>query len=339
MERSELQLLVADKTPNSIRTGQLVRTAMVTGSSGYLGSHVCKLLKANDWKVVGYDTVEPKHPYVDMYIQDDIRNGHSVFDVLDRFKPSVIFHFAGRIEIDASYKQATEFYNVNAGGTYNILNSMRVLGLNHIIYSSTAGIYEPKNEPIKEIDSKNWDNNPYAGSKMAAEHGIQHSGLSHVIFRYFNLAGASVDNTIGECHNPETHLIPRIYQNLNSFKIYGNDYATPDGTCIRDYVHVEDVAEAHLLAAEYLLSGKEPLILNLGTGNGYSVKQIIETAENVIGQKIDYQIVSRRPGDPDLLVADISLAEKILTFRPKHDIISILQTAYNWHLKNDKQKT
>ena len=174
---------MADKTPNSIRTGQLVRTAMVTGSSGYLGSHVCKLLKANDWKVVGYDTVEPEHSYVDMYIQDDIRNGHSVFDVLDRFKPSVIFHFAGRIEIDASYKQATEFYNVNAGGTYNILNSMRVLGLNHIIYSSTAGIYEPKNEPIKEIDSKNWDNNPYAGSKMAAEHGIQHSGLSHVIFR------------------------------------------------------------------------------------------------------------------------------------------------------------
>ena len=141
-----------------------MRTAMVTGSSGYLGSHVCKLLKANDWKVIGYDTVEPKHPYVDMYIQDDIRNGHSIFDILDRFKPSVIFHFAGRIEIDASYKEATEFYNVNAGGTYNILNSMRVLGLNNIIYSSTAGIYEPKNEPIKEIDSKNWDNNPYAGS-------------------------------------------------------------------------------------------------------------------------------------------------------------------------------
>lgn len=313
-----------------------MKTALVTGGSGYLGSHVCKLLKANHWKVVVFDKREPKHEFADMYVQDDIRNHFAVFDTLDRFRPDVVFHFAGRIEIDASFKEASEFYGVNAGGTYNVLDSMRHLGLNNIIYSSTAGIYEPKNQPIIECDGKNWDNNPYAGSKLAAEHGIQHSGIHHVIFRYFNLAGADVENDIGESHEPETHLIPKIYQNLNNFKIYGSDYNTPDGTCIRDYVHISDVAEAHLLAAEHLLSNKESHILNLGTGQGYSVKEIVTMAENVIGQKIDCGIAPRRPGDPDLLVADITLAKKILTYQPKHDIMSILQTAYNWHLRNDK---
>jgi UDP-glucose-4-epimerase GalE len=316
-----------------------MKTALVTGGSGYLGSHVCKLLKLNDWKVVVFDKREPTHDYVDMYVQQDIRNLSVVYDTLDRFKPDAVFHFAGRIEIDASYEEATEFYGVNSGGTYNILECMRLLGLNNVIYSSTAGLYQPKNLPITEVDPKNWDNNPYAGSKLSAEYGIQHSGLNHIIFRYFNLAGASVDNEIGECHEPETHLIPKIYENLNNFKIYGNDYNTPDGTCIRDYVHVEDVAQAHLLAAEHLIAGKESLILNLGTGVGHSVKEIVDLAENITGQKINYQIVNRRSGDPDLLVADISLAKKILTFQPKHDILSILKTAYDWHLKNGKQKT
>lgn len=312
-----------------------MKTALVTGGSGYLGSHVCKLLKNNDWKVVVFDKREPKHDYVDMFVQQDIRNMASVYDTLDRIKPDVIFHFAGRIEIDASFKEATEFYGVNAGGTYNLLECMRLLGLNNIIYSSTAGIYQPKDTPITEVDPKNWDNNPYAGSKLSAEHGIQHSGLNHVIFRYFNLAGASVDNEIGESHEPETHLIPKIFENLNTFKIYGNDYNTPDGTCIRDYVHVEDVAEAHLLAANYLLKNNDSLILNLGTGQGHSVKEVVELAEKAIGHKVCYQVVDRRPGDPDLLVADISLAKKILTYQPKHDIISIINTAYSWHKKQD----
>ncbi len=316
-----------------------MKTALVTGGFGYLGSHVCKLLKQKNWKVVVLDIKEPTHEYADMCVQEDIRNFYAVFDTLDHFHPDVVFHFAGRIEIDASFKEASEFYGVNAGGTYNVLDSMRHLGLNNIIYSSTAGIYEPKTSPIIECDPKNWDNNPYAGSKMAAEHGIQHSGMKHIIFRYFNLAGADVENDIGENHEPETHLIPKIYQNLNNFKIYGSDYNTPDGTCIRDYVHVSDVAEAHLLAAEHLLSNKESYILNLGTGEGHSVKEIVTMVEKVIGQKVQYNIDSRRPGDPDLLVADITLAKKILTYQPKHDILSILQTAYNWHIKNDKQKT
>jgi UDP-glucose 4-epimerase len=173
-------------------------------------------------------------------------------------------------------QEPTEFYEVNSGGTTTLLNLMSRLDLNNIIYSSTAGIYEPKNKPIREPDAKNWDNNPYAGSKLCAETAIRHSGLKHIIFRYFNLAGADHENDIGECHDPETHLIPKTFQNLNTFvEIYGTNYNTEDGTCVRDYVHVSDVANAHLLAANHLMAGKESHILNLGTGKGESVASII----------------------------------------------------------------
>jgi UDP-glucose 4-epimerase len=178
-------------------------------------------------------------------------------------------------------------------------------------------------------------NNPYAASKYSAELEIRLSGLEYVIFRYFNLAGADPENEMGECHEPETHLIPRILQNLNNFTIYGNDYETPDGTCVRDYVHVSDVADAHVLAAEHLVNGKKSQILNLGTGRGYSVQDIVNLVKKVTGQDVTFRYDSRRAGDPPFLFADVSLAEKVLTYRPKHDIISIIQTAYNWHTRHD----
>ena len=157
-----------------------------------------------------------------------------------------------------------------------------------------------------------------------------------MIFRYFNLAGADLDGEFGESHNPETHLIPRILQNLNNFQIYGKDYFTPDGTCIRDYVHVSDVAAAHVDGANCLAAGGQSAVLNLGTGVGYSVLEIIAKIEEVTQQKITYQILPRRPGDPTRLVADITLAEKVLTYRPKHDIMSIIKTAHNWENKRGK---
>jgi UDP-glucose 4-epimerase len=206
-------------------------------------------------------------------------------------------------------------------------------GVQNIIYSSTAAVYRTMDIQLDEFDEVQYKTNAYAGSKLSAEYAIQQSGLKHIIFRYFNLAGADPDGEMGEDHEPETHLIPRIIQNLNNVEVYGKDYNTTDGTCVRDYVHVCDVAEAHIAAAKYLLDGKESNVLNLGTGKGYSVDKIITLIEKIIAKQIDVKYLPRRPGDPAKLVANVDLAKKVLNYRPKHDIMSILQTAYNWHTK------
>jgi len=307
--------------------------ALVTGGSGYLGSHVCKRLKQEGWTVVVYDIKNPKHEYADLYCQADIRDRNELDFLLDKVKVDVVFHFAGRIEVGESVKIPTEFYDVNTGGTCNLLNVMVKHDVKNIIYSSTAAVYRTVDYELDEYDEVQYKTNAYAGSKLSAEYAIQQSGLNHIIFRYFNLAGADSDGEMGEDHDPETHLIPRIIQNLNNVEVYGHDYPTTDGTCVRDYVHVCDVAEAHLNAAKYLIEGNVSIILNLGTGKGYSVNKIITLIEKVAGRKIDIKYLSRRPGDPSKLVANVNLAKKILKYRPKHDIMSILQTAYDWHTK------
>ena len=307
--------------------------ALVTGGSGYLGSHVCKRLKQEGWTVVVYDIKEPKHKYADLYCQGDIRDRNTLDDLLKKIKINVVFHFAGRIEVGESVKIPTEFYDVNTGGTCNLLNVMVKHDVKNIIYSSTAAVYRTVDYELDEYDEVQYKTNAYAGSKLSAEYAIQQSGLNHIIFRYFNLAGADSDGEMGEDHDPETHLIPRIIQNLNNVEVYGHDYPTTDGTCVRDYVHVCDVAEAHLNAAKYLIEGNVSIILNLGTGKGYSVNKIITLIEKVAGRKIDIKYLSRRPGDPSKLVANVNLAKKVLKYRPKHDIMSILQTAYDWHTK------
>ncbi len=307
--------------------------ALVTGGSGYLGSHVCKRLKQEGWTVVVYDIKEPKHKYADLYCQGDIRDRNTLDDLLKKIKIDVVFHFAGRIEVGESVKIPTEFYDVNTGGTCNLLNVMVKHDVKNIIYSSTAAVYRTVDYELDEYDEVQYKTNAYAGSKLSAEYAIQQSGLNHIIFRYFNLAGADSDGEMGEDHDPETHLIPRIIQNLNNVEVYGHDYPTTDGTCVRDYVHVCDVAEAHLNAAKYLIEGNVSIILNLGTGKGYSVNKIITLIEKVAGRKIDIKYLSRRPGDPSKLVANVNLVKKVLKYRPKHDIMSILQTAYDWHTK------
>ena len=229
--------------------------ALVTGGSGYLGSHVCKRLKQEGWDVVIYDIRNPKHTYADIYCRGDIRDRNTLDDLLGKIKFDVVFHFAGRIEVGESGKIPTEFYDVNTGGTCNLLNVMVKHGVENIIYSSTAAVYRTVDYQLDEYDEVQYKTNAYAGSKLSAEYAIQQSGLKHIIFRYFNLAGADPDGEMGEDHEPETHLIPRIIQNLNKVEVYGKDYNTTDGTCVRDYVHVCDVAEAHLNAAKYLAEG------------------------------------------------------------------------------------
>lgn len=313
-----------------------MKTALVTGISGYLGSHIAKELIKTGWNVLGIDIKMPEHPYYDSFQLIDVRDRHALDAYFFTRKIDAVFHLAGRIEVGESMKDPTEFWEVNVGGTCAILNAMKHYGVKYILYSSTAGVYYPGNLPLKET-SMVVDNHVYGSSKFAAENAILDSGINHIIFRYFNLAGADPENDIGENHEPETHLIPRILQNLNSFELYGDNYDTPDGSCIRDYVHVSDVAEAHISGVNYLMNGGESQLLNLGTGKGHSNYEIINLITDELGLPVKYKVKARREGDPDRLVADITLAQKVLNYQPKHDIISILKTAYEWHKKYDKK--
>jgi UDP-glucose 4-epimerase len=313
-----------------------MKTALITGASGYLGSHLAKTLKKSDWKVVGLDIKHTDNRYLDMFHCCDIRNADDLHYFFDRIDVNVVFHLAGKIEVGESIKYPQLFFDYNTNGTNVLLDVMKFFGIKNIVYSSTAGVYKAKEDLIKESDELEPMNNPYAASKFAAELAIRHSGLNYIIFRYFNLAGADPDEEFGENHEPETHLIPRILQNLNNFQkfeIYGSDYNTPDGTCIRDYVHVSDVADAHVLAANLLENQNFGKIINLGTGKGYSVKEIIDMTGKVAKMPVEYNYAERRLGDPSKLVADINLAKKLLNYQPRHDIMSILETAYKWQNK------
>jgi UDP-glucose 4-epimerase len=212
---------------------------------------------------------------------------------------------------------------------------MREYNVRNIVYSSTAGLYRSAGTDLSEKDDIA-ENNPYANSKYAAECAIRNSTLNHIIFRFFNLAGADPDGEMGETHNPETHLIPVMFENLNNFVINGSDYRTPDGTCIRDYVHVSDVADAHVAADKYMQirMPNQPTLFNLGTGKGHSVLEVIQTATEELKIPINYIFGEKREGDPPRLVAIIDLAKKHLKFKPKHDLKSILRTAYAWHEKH-----
>lgn len=320
-----------------------MKTALVTGSSGYLGSHLCKYLKQSGWKVVAIDTAKSKHQYYDVFQYIDVRSQDAINSLFLRTKIDAVFHMAGRIEIGESVKYPTEFWEVNTGGTCIVLNAMKKHGVKYIVYSSTAGVYKPDrinklfDIPISETENVTFDHNPYSASKLASEIAIKQSGINYMIFRYFNLAGADEELDIGENHEPETHLIPRILQNLNNFELYGNDYDTNDGSCIRDYVHVTDVAKAHITGLEYLMSNGESVVMNLGTGKGHSNLEIINLIKNKLNLPVKYTVVPRRQGDPDSLVADINLAQKVLNFRPRYDIMDILQTAHDWQIKNEQK--
>lgn len=307
------------------------RTALITGGSGYLGSHLSKKLKQQGWKVIILDRkIGPTHPYVDSFYCGDVRNRFILEDIFKNNLIDVVFHLAGRIEVGESVNNPTEFWEVNVGGTVAVLNMMKKFDVNKIVFSSTAGVYLTGGVMEIPEDECTTNNNPYSNSKMSCEYAIEDSGLKYVIFRYFNLAGADPDGEMGECHEPETHLIPRILQNLNTVEVYGNDYDTPDGTCVRDYVHVCDVVDAHMEAIKYLDNSGESGVFNLGSGVGYSVLDIIKTVKKVTNKKVNYTIMPRREGDPSHLVADITKAKTILNFNPKHDISSIVKSAYEW---------
>ena len=319
-----------------------MRTALVTGGAGYLGSHLAKALKKAGYTTVCFDIKSPRNMvyWNDAFI-GDVRES-TLERPFNQYKIDVVFHLAGRIEVGESVEYPELFWNVNVGGTTNLLQIMRKFDVSNIVYSSTAGVYRSQFTSLSEkaeIDN----NNPYANSKYAAECAIRDAKVNHIIFRFFNLAGADPDGEMGEDHHPETHLIPLMFKSLNNeeFIVYGKDYQTVDGTCIRDYVHVCDVAEAHLLADEYLQKkgNNQPRLFNLGTGKGYTVLQVIEAAKQELGVPIQYTIGKRREGDPRRLVANSDAAKEHLNFKPKHDLKSILRTAYNWYERQRERST
>ncbi len=306
---------------------------MVTGVAGYLGAHLSKRLKQEGWYVIGIDIQQPTHANFNRFYRVNVLDFNALEEIFHNLKIDIVFHLAGLIEVGKSFEHPTQFWENNVGGTVRVLAAMKRHHCDKIIFSSTAGLYCAGAIPIVE-DEAIINNNPYANSKHACEMAIEDSGIQHVIFRYFNLAGSGGD--VGEDHQPETHLIPRILQNLNSFEIYGDDYNTPDGTCVRDYVHVEDVVDAHIEAIEYLEKDKPSETINLGAGVGYSVKEIIQTIEKVTFKKVNYIISPRRHGDPEFLVASIEKAKILLNYSPKHDITSIIQSAFEWEKKRNR---
>jgi len=315
-----------------------MRTALVTGGAGYLGSHLAKSLKQAGYYTFCFDLMLPENrKYWDNHTIGDVRDLDDLYEAFELqrisgIKFDVVFHLAGLIEVGESVHKPEKYWQVNVGGTCNLLNVMREFDVRNIVYTSTAGLYRSTGTDLSEKDQIA-ENNPYANSKYAAECAIRNSTLNYIIFRFFNLAGADPECEMGECHEPESHLIPLMFENLNNFVINGDGYNTIDGTCVRDYVHVSDVADAHILADNYLQTKlqNEPRLFNLGTGKGHTILQVIDTAEKELNIKVNYSFGARREGDPPRLVAIPDLAKRYLNFKPKHNLKSILRTAYNWY--------
>lgn len=308
---------------------------LVTGGAGYLGNHIAKELNKAGHYVICLDKRETNCKYYHEKVIQDLSSSPRELIPILQSGVDTVFHLAGRIEISESYERLIEFWEDNVYGTTQLIKFMKIFDVKNIIYSSSAGVYKAKDRPLKETDEIAF-NNPYANTKIAAESIIRDSGLNHVIFRFFNLAGADPDGEMGECHDPETHLIPLVFEKINNFVINGDTYNTNDGTCVRDYVHVTDIAKAHLNAREYLKKGGKSDTFNLGFGHGYSIIEVIELIKDYCSLDVKYTIGEKRKGDPSSLVADISKARKILNYRPDYGIIEIIRTAFNWH-KNGKR--
>lgn len=319
-------------------------SVLVLGGAGYIGSHTVYELVDRDEDVVIADNLqtgymEAVHPNARFY-EGDIRDENFLNALFNEEKIDSVIHFAANSLVGESMTDPLKYYDNNLYGTMVLLKSMVKNGINKIVFSSTAATYgEPENIPILESDLKE-PTNTYGETKLAMEKMIKWVSMAHdlrfVSLRYFNACGAHKSGKIGEAHKPETHLIPLILQVPNGrrghINIFGDDYDTPDGTCIRDYIHVTDLAQAHILAVEYLQKGGENNIFNLGNGVGFSVKEVVETARKVTGHPIPAVISPRRAGDPARLVASCEKAKQILGWKPLYtELDEIIDSAWNWH--------
>ncbi len=320
---------------------------LVLGGAGYIGSHTAlELVKSGrdvviaDSLVTGYKKAIPEKA---RFYQGDIRDFEFLDNLFQQEKIDAVIHFAAYSLVGESVANPLKYYGNNLYGTKILLEARVKNNIDKIVFSSTAATYgEPENIPILESD-RPCPTNPYGETKLAVEKMFkwvaEAHGLRYVSMRYFNACGADENGIIGEAHNPESHLIPIILQVPNgkreTISIYGTDYDTPDGTCIRDYIHVTDLAQAHILAVKYLYNGGKSDIFNLGNGVDYSVREVIETARKVTGRPIPVTETSRRAGDPARLVASSEKAKRILGWKPVHNCLEeIIASAWNWHKKH-----
>ncbi|MDA0660311.1 MAG: UDP-glucose 4-epimerase GalE [Planctomycetota bacterium] len=315
---------------------------LVTGGAGYIGSHAARYLSRAGHDVWVYDNLVYGHRQAvppGRLIVADLHDAAQIQDALTRHQIEAVMHFAAFAAVGESVEHPDRYYQNNVVNTLKLLDAMRSADVKKIVFSSTTATYGvPKRIPIDENELQ-LPINPYGFSKLVVERALHDYakayGFAFAALRYFNAAGASPDGDLGEDHTPETHLIPVVLQvalgQREKVWIYGNDYPTPDGTCIRDYVHVDDLADAHLKALQKLETG-QGICLNLGTGRGCSVQAVIDACRKVTGHPIPTEIAVRRPGDPPELVADATRARDVLGWSPKYtDMESIVRTAWRWH--------
>lgn len=317
---------------------------LVTGGAGYIGSHCVRELLAQGFEVAVVDNLQTGHrDAVDpraLFFRGDIRDSVFLGRVLDAVKPEAVIHFAAFSLVGVSMQQPLVYYNNNVHGSESLLTAMHEHGVHKIVFSSTAAVYgEAKTDKITETCPTE-PTNTYGETKLAIEKMMKWCdrayGMKYIALRYFNVAGADASGEIGEDHSPETHLIPIILQvplgRREKLSVFGDDYDTPDGTCIRDYIHVSDLARAHVLALRRLLDGGESDVFNLGNGNGFSVLEMLEAARRVTGHPIPAAIEARRAGDPARLVASSDKAREILGWTPEYDSVEqIIADAWRWH--------
>lgn len=315
---------------------------LVVGGAGYIGSHACKALAAAGHQPIVYDNLSTGHAEFVKWgplERGDVRDEDRIGEVLDKHSPDLVMHFAALAYVGESVAEPAKYYDVNINGTGTLLRAMVARGIKRIVFSSTCATYGiPEAMPIAETTPQN-PINPYGYTKLAAERMMQDFetayGLKWMALRYFNAAGCDPEGEIGESHDPETHVIPLALMSAlgqrEAFKLFGDDYPTRDGSPVRDYIHVTDLASAHLMAADHLLAGKPSMALNLGTGNGTTVFELVDAIERVSGRKVPMEIAPRRPGDPPELYAAAQKAADVLGWIPEHSSLDeIVSTALQW---------
>jgi UDP-arabinose 4-epimerase len=319
-----------------------MESVLVTGGAGYIGSHTAKLLARSGFRPVVLDNLTRGHAESVQWgplVKGDIADASLVKRVVREYGIQAALHFAALAYVDESVRNPRNYFQNNVTGSLNLLDALVDSGVRHVVFSSTCATYGiPESVPISESNAQR-PVNPYGESKLFVERVLEWYGkaygLNWTALRYFNAAGADEDGEIGEDHDPETHIIPRaILAALGSvpeLQVFGTDYPTADGTAVRDYIHVTDLAEAHVLALKHLLNGGKSQAINLGTGTGHSVLEVIRAVEGISGLRVPRRIADRRPGDPPMLVASNARASEVLGWSPKHsDLETMVRTAWAW---------
>ena len=316
---------------------------LVTGGAGYIGSHTVRELRSRGYDVVVYDNLTTGHIEAvgdAIFVKGDLFDVELLTDTFKKYGVDSVIHFAAYSLVGESMTNPLKYYHNNVAGTLALLEAMVACDVKYLVFSSSAATYGDTGEDIISETSPQKPTSVYGMTKLMMEQLMadfdKAYGLKYVALRYFNAAGAHDSGEIGEDHNPESHLIPIIMQVLNGKReklgIFGDDYPTPDGTCIRDYIHITDLADAHIKALESLKSGASSNAYNLGNGNGFSVKQVVETVEKVVGRPVKREIVPRRAGDPAILVASSDKIKKELGWKPAYDSLEkIVASAWKWH--------